>query len=130
MGDRGALTGFLLPCPMLQLEGIVGDASMLAHIENQDCLNAVLADYGVDYLLVSERGGLHCANGCYAIAEPHIDQAGMHSCVMRAVMPSSPSCDIYTPDDEYHTYIFPVSERAIASRQAHCDTTCREIIIR
>ena len=77
MGDKAGITTFLLHRPVVQLEGLVADNAMLQHIQRGDSLNTVLAEYGVDYLIVSAAEHppqLH--DGCYEVVAPNPDQAG------------------------------------------------------
>jgi len=71
MGDRAGMVGFLLPFPLLQLEGLMEDRRFLDHIRNRDNLADVLNEYRVDYYATS---GAVSDAGCYTSTEPR--QAG------------------------------------------------------
>jgi hypothetical protein len=97
MGDKAGITTFLLQRPVVQLEGLVADNTMLKHIQHGDSLNSVLAEYGVDYLIVSAAEHppqLH--DGCYEVVAPNPDQAGS-SPLMRGKFCAEPMMHFETP---------------------------------
>ncbi len=114
MGNCAGLTAFIIQKPVIQLEGLAADTRMITHIKNQDSLNNVLAEYGVDYLITSTEGAIPQKNDCYIDTEPGHDEAGSHSCAMTGTFCTKPLIDVFTKDNNYHTYIFPVSKQAIA----------------
>jgi hypothetical protein len=118
MGNCAGMTEFVIQKPVIQLEGLAADAQMITHIKNQDSLNGVLKEYGVDYLITSTEGTIEQKNGCYIDTEPGHDEAGSHSCAMTGIFCTSPLIDAYTKDNNYHTYIFPVSQKAITQAAA------------
>ncbi len=116
MGDKAGITTFLLHRPVLQLEGLVADDAMLKHIQRGDSLNDVLAEYGVDYLIVSAAEHppqLH--DGCYDVVAPNPDQAGS-SPLMRGKFCAQPMMHFSTPASPHtwwhflalETYVFDV----------------------
>ena len=74
MGDRAGMVGFLLPFPLLQLEGLMEDRKFLDNIRKQRDLGEVLDEYGVDYYASS---GAQPLGTCYRATEPK--QAGPSS---------------------------------------------------
>ncbi|HET7152211.1 MAG TPA: hypothetical protein VFJ29_00455, partial [Candidatus Kapabacteria bacterium] len=72
-------------------------------------------EYGVDYLIVAtSEGDLQKKDSCYLDMEPHTQQAGEHSCTMKGSFCVKPIYKFFTSVDEHYTYIFPVSQQAIA----------------
>jgi hypothetical protein len=90
MGDRAGLTALLLRRPIVQLEGLVGDAALLAHIRREASLNDVLRDKEIDYLIVSVYEPLQREDSCYQVAIPGPLQSGPHSRRMRGRFCASP----------------------------------------
>jgi polyhydroxybutyrate depolymerase len=76
----GAIAGFatyLLKQPVVQLEGLVGDRSMIDHVRREDELGAVLAEHHVDYLIVSTHHAiLEKRDGCYVVTQPNAEWSG------------------------------------------------------
>ncbi|HEY5376212.1 MAG TPA: hypothetical protein VIK01_21170 [Polyangiaceae bacterium] len=75
----------------------MADNTMLKHIQHGDSLNSVLAEYGVDYLIVSAAEHppqLH--DGCYEVVAPNPDQAGS-SPLMRGKFCAEPMMHFATP---------------------------------
>ncbi|HEX4386343.1 MAG TPA: hypothetical protein VH083_25485 [Myxococcales bacterium] len=72
MGAMAGAVSQRLEHPVFQLEGLVGDRRMLAHLRNQDPLPQVLAENHVDYLIVSYADEpAPRRKGCYVIQEPY-----------------------------------------------------------
>jgi hypothetical protein len=67
MGDRAGMVGYLLPHPLLQLEGLVEDRRYLEHIRKERDLKQVLNEYGVDYYASSSARRV---GNCYQTEEP------------------------------------------------------------
>jgi hypothetical protein len=98
MGAIGGIATYVLDKPVFQLEGIVSDHKLVGHIRRQDPLDAVLREYGVDYLIVSvQAGGLPTRDGCYIVTQPHPDWAGHRSAKMRGAICSEPIERFVTP---------------------------------
>lgn len=71
MGDRAGLTGYLLPMPLIQLEGLVADRDMLDFIRSQAHILDVFAHYSVDYYVrTRSRPTPPDSDGCYDAHEP------------------------------------------------------------
>jgi len=123
MGDKAGITSFLLQRPVVQLEGLVADNLMLRHIQRRDSLNSVLAEYGVDYLVVSlaETRPIR-RNGCYEVVAPNPDQAGS-SPVMTGRFCSEPIIHFETPASPHswwhslalETFVFDVQKEGALS---------------
>jgi hypothetical protein len=67
MGDCAGSAAYLLPDPVLQTEGLVGDRAFLDHVRKRLPLRAVLEMYAIDYYAVV---GAEAQGGCYALREP------------------------------------------------------------
>lgn len=85
MGDRGAMPGYLLHDPVIQLEGLVMDKAYLENIREQRSLNDVLRNYGVTYYIATDPQPI---GGCYTVREPI--QAGPDSRSMHGTFCSEP----------------------------------------
>jgi hypothetical protein len=70
MGDRAGIVAYLLPDPVIQLEGLMMDRAYLANIREQRSLNDVLNQYGARYYIATSFSSV--ANGCYATVEPRL----------------------------------------------------------
>jgi hypothetical protein len=81
MGDRAGAFAFLTDQRVVQTEGLVGDAALLAAIRARRPLLEELAARGVDYYVGSDmaRDG-----DCWLAEEPHVRQAGARSPRMTA----------------------------------------------
>ena len=86
MGDRSGAVGYLLPDPVIQLEGLMMDKAYLQNIRSQRNLLDVLHGYGVRYYIASRSRPE--ANGCYAFREPA--QAGTDSPAMHGYLCKQP----------------------------------------
>lgn len=78
MGDRAGITGWLIPDPVIQLEGLVMDKPFINLIRRQTDLSQVLDEYNVRYYIATNprREGK-----CYFVDEPSEagpDSAHMH----------------------------------------------------
>jgi hypothetical protein len=67
MGDRSGITGYLLPDPLIQTEGLVMDRPFLNRIRERQPLLAALAAYRVRYYIAN---GLAPLTGCFYAVEP------------------------------------------------------------
>jgi hypothetical protein len=81
MGDRAGAFGFLTDQRVVQTEGLVGDAALLAAIRARRPLLAELAARGVDYYVGSD---MVQDGDCWLAEEPHVRQAGARSPRMTA----------------------------------------------
>jgi hypothetical protein len=81
MGDRAGAFGFLTDQRVVQTEGLVGDASLLAAIRARRPLLEELAVRGVDYYVGSD---MMQDGDCWLAEEPHVRQAGARSPRMTA----------------------------------------------
>ncbi len=98
MGAIAGVAAYVIDKPVLQLEGLVADPALIRHLRDQDPLASVLADYGVDYLIVSfayEEPPQH--DGCYVITQPNAVWAGKRSLKMRGEICSEPVEHFVTP---------------------------------
>ena len=67
MGDRSGTAGFLLPAPMIQLEGLTMDRQYLDRLRAQPPLENLLREYRVDYYISTNA----VPDGpCYRAVEP------------------------------------------------------------
>jgi hypothetical protein len=101
MGDTAGLAGYLMPAPMLQLEGLMGDKPFVDRIRRQQPLVQALDELGVDYYVTVRFQ----PNGdCYDVREPY--WAGAHSPAMQAHLCIHPIADIRPPGDPHHVLVF------------------------
>jgi hypothetical protein len=77
MGDCAGIAGYFMDSSVLQLEGLMGDASFLDNIRNRVPLSSVLKNYKSDYYVATDA---HENKGCYDFREPAL--AGAHSPAM------------------------------------------------
>jgi hypothetical protein len=76
MGDRAGLTAFLTGQPMLQLEGLAADQTLVDSIRARADLLRVLKKYGVQYYIVSyPLNEFHEHDSHWDLLEPHTQQA-------------------------------------------------------
>ncbi len=85
MGDCSGTAGYLIPHPLIQLEGLVMDAPYLDNIRQQRPLNDVLRDQHVRYYVTVDA---HYRNGCWHTTEPI--QAGPDSPHMQGLFCTEP----------------------------------------
>ena len=85
MGDRAGKIAYLLPDPVIQLEGLVMDRSFLGYIKRQSPLRPVLKHYGVRYYIATSRTPL---TGCFHSVEPA--EAGPNSSRMEGTFCRKP----------------------------------------
>jgi hypothetical protein len=105
IGDAAGMGSYLMPMPVLQLEGLVGDKAFLDRIRRQEPLLQALDELGVDYYVTVRPQ----PNGdCYDVREPA--QAGPHSPVMRAHLCMQPVEDIRPAGDPHHALIFDLRQ--------------------
>lgn len=109
MGDRAGLTSYLINQPVIQLEGLACDYTMVKFMKEKTDLQEVLRHYNVQYLIEStDNAGLDRENGCFTIEEPHKEQAGELAPKMRTTLCRHPEAIIETRTNGYgvKTYIF------------------------
>jgi hypothetical protein len=105
IGDAGGMGSYLMPMPVLQLEGLVGDKAYVDRIRRQEPLLQALDELGVDYYVTVRPQ----PNGdCYDVREPA--QAGPHSPAMRAHLCIQPVADIRPAGDPHHALIFDLHQ--------------------
>jgi hypothetical protein len=97
MGDRAGLVGYLLPDPVLQLEGLVGDRAFVRRIAARRNLLDILADYRIDYYVARDAVR---DKGCYDISEPF--QAGPYSPHVAATICREPVLVFSNPKEPEH----------------------------
>jgi len=67
MGDRSGTVGFLLPAPLIQLEGLTMDRQYLDRLRDEPPLQSLLRDYRVDFYISTNA----VPDGpCYRAVEP------------------------------------------------------------
>ena len=87
---------YLLQKPLVQLEGIVSDRSMVEHIRREDDLAEVFKQYHVDYLIVTlHRARLEKRGDCYFVTQPHAEWSGTRVAKTRGEICSEPI--VYLP---------------------------------
>jgi len=103
-GDRAGLLGYLLPDRVYQMEGLVGDHTLLANIQASRDLKQVLAEMGADYYV---HGSVEFKpdGRCLALKEPAL--AGPHSPAMRSRFCESPVAEFR--HGQLRTLIFKVN---------------------
>lgn len=101
MGDTAGLASYLMPAPVLQLEGLVGDKPFVDRIRRQEPLLQALNELGVDYY-VTVRAQPN--RDCYDVREPY--WAGAHSPAMQAHLCIHPIADIRPLGDPHHALVF------------------------
>jgi hypothetical protein len=114
MGDRAGLTAYLIGQPVIQLEGLACDHTMVKFMKERTDLQDVLRHYSAQYLIEStDNIGLDTANGCFTIEEPHKEQAGELAPKMRTTLCRNPEAIIETRANGYgvKTYIFELDSR-------------------
>jgi hypothetical protein len=67
MGGCAGSAAYLLPDPVLQTEGLVGDRAFLDRVRKRTPLRDVLKTYAIDYYAAV---GVEAKGGCYALREP------------------------------------------------------------
>jgi hypothetical protein len=85
MGDRAGFVSYLLPYPLVQLEGLVMDEMFLEKIRERQDLITVLQAYGVKYYIATNPRRL---GPCYEFVEP--SAAGPASPKMRGELCRGP----------------------------------------
>jgi hypothetical protein len=101
MGDTAGLPSYLIPAPVLQLEGLMADKPFVERIRRQEPLVQALDELGVDYYVTVRP---QPNRDCYDVREPY--WAGAHSPAMQAQLCIHPVADIGAPGDPHHALVF------------------------
>ena len=112
MGDRAGTVGYLLPSPLIQLEGLMMDQTYLQRMRTQTSLPLMLREYGVTYY-VSTNARLEDA--CYVTREP--SQSGPDSPHMSGVFCRPPVATF--SHDTFVTRIFKVTATQQKGTERH-----------
>jgi hypothetical protein len=115
MGDRSGLTSFILRQPVLQLEGLVADQSLLEDIRAERSLPRVLAQYGIDYLIEAVPTQALASDRCQPFSEPKPRQSGEHSPKMHGTF-CDPLLRYDSTPDAYTTLVYAARSGASSSR--------------
>lgn len=105
MGDRAGRVGYMLPDPLIQLEGLVMDRDYLANLQQQLPLREVLAKYHVRYYIATEYNKGSAGTGCFKAVEPYM--AGPHCPHLRDIFCETPVAVF--PDPHKRTIIFDLA---------------------
>lgn len=69
MGDRAGVVGYLIDCPLVQLEGLVMNKEYLNRLHSSDNISDIMKHYKVDYYIATNPANI--GSGKYVISEPH-----------------------------------------------------------
>jgi hypothetical protein len=108
MGGGAGMPSYLMSAPMIQLEGLTGDAAFVEIIKRKEPLVKALNDLQVDYyatMLLSVSGHVH--GSCYDLREP--EMAGDRSPVMAGHICTPPVAD-YLHAEGRHLLVFDVDD--------------------
>jgi hypothetical protein len=108
MGGGAGMPSYLMSAPVVQLEGLTGDAAFVELIKRKEPLVKVLSDLQVDYyatMLLGKSGHIH--SSCFDLREP--EMAGDRSPVMAGHICAPPVAD-YLHADERHLLVFDVDD--------------------
>ncbi len=108
MGDRSGQVAYMLPDPMIQLEGLMMDRSYLDYLRKQTPLRSVLAAYHARYYVATEYGLTHC----FEAVEPY--QAGELSDHLRGEFCDTPVAIF--PEGKRQTVIFDLGPQQTSAR--------------
>jgi hypothetical protein len=103
MGDRSGTVAWLLPSPLIQLEGLVMDRDYLEKLRAEPPLKSLLREYGVQYYVSTNPV---YENGCYLVREPA--QPGSDSAHMTGTFCQSPEATF--SHNGIVTHIFSVAD--------------------
>ncbi len=115
MGGGAGMPSYLMSAPMMQLEGLTGDAAFVEVIKRKDPLVKALNDLQVDYyatMLLSVSGHVH--GSCYDVREP--EMAGDRSPVMAGHICAPPVAD-YLHANGRHLLVFDVDDLTKQTRK-------------
>jgi hypothetical protein len=111
MGDRAGMVGYMLPMPLIQLEGLVADSDMIEFIERQASIQDVFTHYRVDYYIRTRKKATPPGvNGCYDAHEP-INVNGDRTLLLTGQICDKPVYQFLTTDGQ-ETSVFAVSHIA------------------
>jgi hypothetical protein len=110
MGDTAGLASYLMPAPLLQLEGLVGDKAFVDRIRRQEPLLQALDELGVDYYVTVRA---QPDGDCYDVREPF--WAGPRSPAMQAHLCLHPVADIRPLGDPHHALVFDMRPLRVRS---------------
>lgn len=113
MGDTAGLAAYLMPTPLLQLEGLVGDKPFLDRIRRKQPLLQALDELGVDYYITIRP---QPDGDCYDVQEPF--WAGPHSPAMQAHLCMHPVADIGSLGDRHHALVFDMRPLRVRSKDS------------
>jgi hypothetical protein len=108
MGGGAGMPSYLMPAPMVQLEGLTGDAAFVEIIKRKEPLVKALGELQIDYyatMLLSKSG--HLQGQCYDLREP--EMAGDRSPVMSGHICVKPVAD-YLHAEGRHLLVFDVDD--------------------
>jgi hypothetical protein len=108
MGGGAGMPSYLMSAPVVQLEGLTGDAAFVELIKRKEPLVKVLSELQVDYyatMLLGKSGHVH--SSCYDLREP--EMAGDRSPVMAGHICAPPVAD-YLHAEGRHLLVFDVDD--------------------
>jgi hypothetical protein len=108
MGGGSGMPSYLMSAPMVQLEGLTGDAAFVEIIKRKEPLVKALGELQIDYyatMLLSKSGHIH--SHCFDLREP--EMAGDRSPVMAGHICAQPVAD-YLHAGERHLLVFDVDD--------------------
>jgi hypothetical protein len=108
MGGGAGMPSYLMSAPMVQLEGLTGDAAFVEIIKRKEPLVKALNDLQVDYyatMLLGVSGHIH--GSCFDLREP--EMAGNRSPVMAGHICTRPVAD-YLHAEGRHLLVFDVDD--------------------
>jgi hypothetical protein len=108
MGGGAGMPSYLMSAPVVQLEGLTGDAAFVEIIKRKEPLVKALGELQVDYyatMLLSKSGHIH--GKCFDLREP--EMAGDRSPVMAGHICAQPVAD-YLHAGERHLLVFDVDD--------------------
>jgi hypothetical protein len=108
MGGGAGVPAYLMSAPVVQLEGLTGDAAFVELIKRKEPLVKVLSELQVDYyatMLLGKSGHIH--SSCYDLREP--EMAGDRSPVMAGHICAPPVAD-YLHAEGRHLLVFDVND--------------------
>jgi len=108
MGGGAGMPSYLMPAPVVQLEGLTGDAAFVEIIKRKEPLVKALSELQVDYyatMLLSKSGHIH--GRCFDLREP--EMAGDRSPVMAGHICAKPVAD-YLHAEGRHLLVFDVDD--------------------
>ncbi len=107
MGGGAGFPAYMMPAPMVQVEGLMADAAFLDRVKRKQPLVDALSELGVDYyltMLLSDN--YYAATPCFDVREP--EMAGHRSPVMAGHLCVPPIADFSYPPGVHHLLVFDV----------------------